>query len=82
MPTLADGVFANRFSSARKTVWTLYNANWKSVEGEVLAVPHKEGARYFDLWNKRELKSRIVGKFAYLPLTIEPHSVSCVVQEW
>lgn len=81
VPTLAEGVFANRFSSDRKTVWTLYNANWKSVNGEILAVPHIEGARYFDAWNGREIAPRIVGKIAYLSLTIEPHSVGCVVRE-
>ncbi len=81
VPTLVNGVFANRFSSGRKTVWTLYNANWRSIRGEVLAVPHVDGARYFDAWNGKELKPRIVGKTAYLSLAIEPHGVGCVVQE-
>ncbi|MCS7254632.1 MAG: DUF6259 domain-containing protein [Armatimonadetes bacterium] len=81
VPTLVNGVFANRFSSERKTVWTLYNANWRSVSGEVLAVPHIKGARYFDAWNDKEIKPRIAGKVAYLSLTIEPHGVGCVVQE-
>jgi hypothetical protein len=81
VPTLVAGVFANRFSSPRKTVWTLYNANYRSVSGEVLAVPHIDGARYFDAWNGKEIKPRVVGKTAYLPLTLEPHGVGCVVQE-
>jgi len=78
---LVNGVFANRFSSVRKTVWTLYNANWRSVSGEILAVPHVDGTRYLDAWDGKELKPRIVGKFAYISLTIEPHGVGCLVQE-
>ncbi len=80
VPTLVSGVFANKFEGESKTVWTLYNANWRSVSGEILAVPHISGARYFDAWNGKELKPRIVGKTAYLHLTIEPHGVGCVVQ--
>ena len=80
VPTLVGGVFANKFEGESKTVWTLYNANWRSVSGEVLAVPHEKGARYFDAWNGKEIKPRIVGKTAYLRLTVEPHGVGCVVQ--
>ncbi len=81
VPTLREGVFANRFAAPNKTVWTLYNANWRSVDGEVLAVPHVKGTRYFDAWNGKELKPRIVGGVAYLSVTIAPHSVGCIVQQ-
>ncbi|MFA4029962.1 MAG: hypothetical protein GDYSWBUE_001298 [Candidatus Fervidibacterota bacterium] len=81
VPTLVNGVFANRFSSANKTVWTLYNANWRSVSGEILAVPHVDGTHYFDAWSGKELKPRIIGETAHLSLTIEPHDVGCVVGE-
>jgi hypothetical protein len=80
VPTLVGGVFANKFEGKGKTVWTLYNANWRSVSDEILAVPHVSGARYIDVWNGVELKPRIVGKTAYLRLTLEPHGVGCVVQ--
>jgi len=80
VPTLVGGVFANKFEGKGKTVWTLYNANWRSVSDETLAVPHVSGARYIDAWNGVELKPRIVGKTAYLRLTLEPHGVGCVVQ--
>lgn len=82
MLTLVGGVFADEFKGEGKIVWTLYNANWRSVSGEILAVPHAKGARYFDAWNGKELKPRIVGKTAYLRLTLEPHGVGCVVQVW
>jgi len=80
VPTLVGGVFANKFEGKGKTVWTLYNANWRSVSDEILVVPHVSGARYIDAWNGVELKPRIVGKTAYLRLTLEPHGVGCVVQ--
>jgi len=80
VPTLVGGVFANKFEGKGKTVWTLYNANWRSVSDEILAVPHVNGARYIDAWNGVKLKPRIVGKTAYLRLTLEPHGVGCVVQ--
>jgi hypothetical protein len=80
VPTLVGGVFANKFEGKGKTVWTLYNANWRSVSDETLAVPHVSGARYIDAWNGVKLKPRIVGKTAYLRLTLEPHGVGCVVQ--
>ena len=80
VPTLVGGVFANKFEGKGKTVWTLYNANWRSVSDEILAVLHVSGARYIDVWNGVELKPRIVGKTAYLRLTLEPHGVGCVVQ--
>jgi hypothetical protein len=82
VPTLVGGLFANKFEGEGKTVWTLYNANWRSVSGEILAVPHVSGARYFDAWNGKEIKPRIVGKTAYLRLTLEPHGVGCAVQVW
>jgi len=82
VPTLQDGVFANRFTSAdgRKNVWTLYNASWRSVKGKVIAVPHVPGARYLDAWNGKPLQPAISGGKAILELSLPPHGVGCVVQ--
>lgn len=82
VPTLVEGVFANRFTSAdgRKTVWTLYNANWRSVQGEIIAVPYVPGARYVDAWNGKPLQPIITAGKAELRLHLVPHGVGCVVQ--
>lgn len=82
VPTLQEGVFANRFTSAdgRKSVWTLYNANWRSVQGRVIAVPHVPGARYLDAWNGKPLQPVLSGGKAILSLTLSPHGAGCVVQ--
>ncbi len=80
VPTLIPGVFANRFSRARKTVWTLYNANWRSVSGEVLRIPHRFGATYYDEWNERPIAPRREGDVVYLCTQLGPHSVGCLVE--
>jgi hypothetical protein len=82
VPTLQEGVFANRFTSAdgRKSAWTLYNANWRSVQGRVIAVPHVPGARYLDAWNSKPLQPVLSGGKAILSLSLPPHGAGCVVQ--
>ena len=80
VPTLVGGVFANRFGSGRKVVWTLYNANPLTVRRPVLEVEHIKGARYLDLWNGREIRPRVEGGRAIISLTIGPHDVGMVAR--
>lgn len=54
-PTSQAGIFASRFPSNDGTLWTLVNRNEYAVDGNQLEVPDRERARYFDLWNGREL---------------------------
>ena len=84
-PTLRGGVYANRFGPAaggREVVWTLCNANPRTLRGEVIAVPHREGATYRDLWHDRPVEARVEGGQAYLSVEIGPRDVGCVAQEW
>ncbi|MCL6520022.1 MAG: DUF6259 domain-containing protein [Armatimonadetes bacterium] len=81
VPTGQKLVFANKFPAKERTLWTLFNANYSTVRGELLAVEHTPGAKYYDVWNGRELKPRIVGEIAYLTLEIGPRDVGCVVKE-
>ena len=37
-------------------------------------------ARYYDVWNDRELQPQIHGHTATLSLRVEPHDLGCVVQ--
>ncbi|NPV48997.1 MAG: hypothetical protein HPY69_18805 [Armatimonadetes bacterium] len=78
--TLQPGVFANRFSTARETVWTLYNANGRGVRGGVLRVKHAPGAEYEDAWRGERLQPRITGDTAEIALELGPKAVGCVVQ--
>jgi hypothetical protein len=82
VPTAVAGVFANRFSAAKETVWTLYNANGRTVRGALLRVPQVAGATYEDAWNGTPLSPVVSGGFASLPLELGPKGIGCVVQSW
>lgn len=81
VPTGQKLVFANEFPSEKRTLWTLFNANYATVRGELLAVRHRPGARYYDAWNGREIKPRFRKDGAFLALELGPRDVGCVVQE-
>jgi hypothetical protein len=81
VPTGHKMVFANQFPGNRRILWTLFNANDSAVRGELLAVRHTSGAKYFDAWNNREIKPRVVKDIAYLDLELGPHDIGCVVKE-
>ncbi|NPV49083.1 MAG: hypothetical protein HPY69_19235 [Armatimonadetes bacterium] len=82
VPTLLSGVYANRFSERAdvlgKTCWTIYNTNYRTVRGEVIAVDHAPGAQYLDEMTGRPLQPRVVGDKAYLTLNIAPRDVVVV----
>jgi formylglycine-generating enzyme required for sulfatase activity len=54
--TLQYGVYASRFPTAGRTLWTVVNRNEYPVAGEQLAVPVSDGVRWFDVWNGKELR--------------------------
>jgi hypothetical protein len=81
VPTEQPNVFANRFSTGTRTVWTIFNANYRTQRGALLTVPHRERATYRDVWNDREVSVRIAGNQAQLSFEIGPRSVGCIVQE-
>jgi len=78
-PTLQPGVFASRFPGAGQTLWTLVNRMEYEVAGEQMALPHIEGARYFDLWNGRELHPRVLDGLALIELALEPHGYGAIL---
>jgi len=82
IPTRMGNVYANAFPADEGglCVWTLYNANPRTVRGPVLRVPHKEGAQYLDAWNSRPAEVRIVGEDAEITLELGPKDVGCVVR--
>jgi formylglycine-generating enzyme required for sulfatase activity len=78
-PTLQSGVFASRFPGNGRTLWTLVNRTEYEIGGEQLALPHQDGARYFDLWAGRELQPRILDDQALIELALEPHGYGAVL---
>ncbi len=81
IPTLAPLVYANRFTGPKRTVWTLFNADYKTFRGEALAVPRRAGARYLDAFSQAPIKPRLEGDQACLTVTLGPRAVGCVVEE-
>ena len=81
IPTLIDDIYANEFPADDEKVWTIYNARYSTIRGELFAVPHKDGATYYDAWNRRELKPRIHEGKAYINMEIGPKDVGCLVQK-
>ncbi|NQU42992.1 hypothetical protein HQ520_06890, partial [bacterium] len=79
--TEVPNLFANRFSMPEKTIWTLNNANFRTLRGPLLKVPHRSGARYRDLWNDRIIDAKVEEDTAVLTFEIGPRSVGCIVQE-
>ncbi len=78
--TEVNGVFANLFAAKSENVWTLYNANGRSVHKSVLRVKHVASATYRDAWNERALIPELENGDAYVSLELGPKAVGCVVQ--
>src|SRR5690606_5370569 len=51
VPSLAQGIYANRFAGGGKTIHLLYNARGFTVDEPILSAPAKNGFHYFDLLN-------------------------------
>lgn len=78
-PTLQAGVFASRFPGPDRTLWTLVNRMEYEIDGEQMALPHRDGRRYFDLWNGCELQPRILDGQALITLALEAHGYGAVL---
>ena len=79
VPTLVPGVYANRFSEGKVTIYTLYNSLFYSVDGPLLTISSEPGQVLLDLWSHppnanmetREGSVVIHGR-------LSPHGLGCV----
>ena len=78
-PTLEYGIYATGFPGPGRTLWTLVNRNEYDVAGEQIRVPHKESARYYDLWNGVELTPRISAGSAVLSFPMEAKGFGAIL---
>jgi iron(II)-dependent oxidoreductase len=78
-PMHSYGVFASRWPSGSRTLWTIVNRNDYDVEGRQLAVPFAEGMRYFDLYHGVELHPERDGANATLSFSLEAHGFGAVL---
>lgn len=76
IPNHIPGVFVNRFKGEQKTVWTVFNANYRTVRGKLLDIAAKPGARYVDLWNDAPVKLEA----ASLMVELAPRDVAVITQ--
>ncbi|MGA2591485.1 MAG: formylglycine-generating enzyme family protein [Bryobacteraceae bacterium] len=79
-PTRQYGIFATRFPGEGRTLWTLVNRNEYDVAGEQIEAPHREGARYYDLWNGVELHPRTADSQAVLSFPMEAKGFGAILE--
>ena len=79
VPTLMPLVYANRFGSGGKTLWTLYNATGHTVDGPVLKVELAKGQRLVELLSGAELAKGATGRQT-IRLYLPRGGVACVAR--
>lgn len=80
VPTCNPLVYANAFPTTKETVWTLFNADYRTYRGPVLELDRVDGVVYRDLWNGVDLKTEVRGNRTLVSLTIGPRYVGCVAR--
>ena len=80
IPTSIPGVFANRFRGDERVIWTVFNANYRTVRGRLLDIAGKPGSKYVDLWNDAPVNIEATGNTASLMVEIGPRDVACISQ--
>jgi formylglycine-generating enzyme required for sulfatase activity len=78
-PMMSYGVFASRWPSAGRTLWTIVNRNAYDLDGRQMTIPFAEGARYFDLYHGVELHPDRDGANMVLSFPIEAHGYGAVL---
>ena len=76
VPTLAQRVYANRFTAGGKTFFHLYNATGKDYNGPVLKIVKPAGHHVFDMLNCKELAAE--GSTPIVELSLKNDDVACV----
>jgi len=80
VPTLAQGVYANRFAAGEKTIWMLYNATGHTHAGPVLAVELKPGEHLVDLLRGREADVARDGARAVVRCFLPRDEATCLIR--
>ncbi|HEY3740798.1 MAG TPA: SUMF1/EgtB/PvdO family nonheme iron enzyme, partial [Bryobacteraceae bacterium] len=73
------GVFASRWPMGDEMVWTIVNRNEYGVEGREMTIPHRDGARYFDLYHGVELKPDPEMGGDVLSFALEAHGYGAIL---
>ena len=76
---LQQGVFATMFPGTDTTLWTIVNRNEYELQGDQLSVLHRQGRRYFDVWNGTELQPRVQNGEVIIMLNLETRGYAAVL---
>ena len=79
VPTVVPTVYANRFSAADRTVWTLFNARYHTFRGDCLRVPHTQGTHYVNAFTDQLIAASVDGGRATIPIELGARGVGCVI---
>jgi len=77
--TEAPDVFASLWELDGLRLWTLINRSGRTVDATLLKVPHREGARYFDLVRGSEIEPGHQGGGAALAGVIRPRGIGAIL---
>jgi len=79
VPTLAPGILANRFSSAKETVYTFYNRGFRTIRGRILEIPPDlAGRKFVDLFTGKPLTTTQRDGGTFLEIEVAPRDVAAV----
>lgn len=73
------GVYASRWPSGEKNLWTIVNRNEYDTEGPQMSVPDTAGTRYYDLYHGLELHPEHSRGSAILSFPIEAHGYGMIL---
>jgi len=82
IPTLQPNVYANRFTAGGKTIYTVYNANYSTVSGNLLMIPITAGRTVTELLDPHSevmLANDVRGRI--IQGRVEPWSVAVYLVE-
>jgi len=82
IPTLADSIWVNKWPTAAKTIYTVYNLRPEGWNGPLFEVPVSRDSHYVDLWHHEELDPVTVGGQAYIPATADGFSRVGSARAW
>lgn len=79
VPTLRPTIYANRFSGESKTIWTLFNAEYRTFRGDCLSVRHDPGTRYVNAFTGEAIEPAVEGDIATLRIELGARRVGCII---
>ena len=78
----SDAVCVNIFPGENRTIYNLYNRSYHTYMGEVIKVPYKEGAKFYDVWNEKDLEFTVRDGFAYVKATVTAQNTGCILETY